>query len=417
MPARRTIRLLLAVALFGTAAKADVYTSLAVQVIELLRRSAAAQSDPFAGLDTPSPATTTTDPEPAPARGFFEGLFTENLGFRTEIMSQFDTNQDGQPASRQSIGFEVLKKFSTDTETFASFDFQARLVRRDGYNPVPDDMEGAYQRSWAFEYDNLYLDLYNVFNPILKDKQRARNVGRFNFRVGHFYVPFGLNLQTDTHGTLLQLSNDRDFGFAQDWYAGFWGSINRYWNYDAYYMAGSGYDLKFKGQSGLGALRLSLSNQFSSRYGVEAGVSILGGERLAVEPLNQQMTQRIATQRVGLDGRYRHAVPTGLMTFTSEVSGGRDLPDRVFMQLYQADYLHSSRRWGLATQYRQFWQATIGTDASVIAEATWYFRNDVGNSNLHWIKISVEHHTERQVGPAVIPPPRTVVTLQYYFYR
>ena len=90
------------------------------------------------------------------------------------------------------------------------------------------------------------------------DDARSRNVGRFNFRAGHFYVPFGLNLQTDTHGTVLQLSNERNFGFERDWHAGVWGSINRHLNYDAYYLTGSGYDLKFKGQSGLGAVRVSL---------------------------------------------------------------------------------------------------------------------------------------------------------------
>jgi hypothetical protein len=31
------------------------------------------------------------------------------------------------------------------------------------------------------------------------------------------YLPFGLNLQTDTHATLQQLSNDRNFGFERDW--------------------------------------------------------------------------------------------------------------------------------------------------------------------------------------------------------
>jgi hypothetical protein len=413
MPARHTIPLLLAVALFGAAAKADVYTSLAVPVIELVRGSAATQPDPFAGVDPLSPATTATERAPRPTGGFFHGLFTENLGFRKEIMSQFDATEEARPASRQSIGFEVQKKFSTATATIASFDVQVRLVRRDGFNPVLNDMEGAQRPGWAFEYHNLYMDLYNVFNPLLSDKQRGENVGRFNFRAGRFYVPFGLNLETDTHGTVLQLSNERDFGFERDWYTGFWGSINQYLNYDAYYLAGSGYDLKFKGQSGLGAVRLSLSNKFSSRYGVEAGFSILGGERVASEPLNQ----RIATQRVGLDARYRRAVPTGLLTFTTELSRGRDLPNRVFMQLYQAEYLHGSRRWGLATQYRRFWQGPVGADASFIAEATWYFRNDVGSSNLHWIKLNVEHQTEHQVGPGIMMRPATVVTLQYYFYR
>src|SRR5689334_1554403 len=260
-------------------------------------------------------------------------------------MSQFDTNEDANGASRQSVGFEILKKFSTATSTVASFDFQGRLVRRDGYNPVINDMEGAQRPGWAFEYHNLYLDLYNIINPALGDEARSRNVGRFNFRAGRFYVPFGLNLQTDTHGTVLQLSNERNFDFERDWHAGFWGSINRNLNYDAYYLTGSGYDLKYKGQSGLGAVRISLANRFSSQYGLEGGFSVLAGERLST-PMNDDSHASdlvpLKTQRVGLDGRYRHIAPRGLLTFTTELSGGRDASDPVVTLLHEAEYLHSS---------------------------------------------------------------------------
>ncbi|HKM54232.1 MAG TPA: hypothetical protein VJY33_12555, partial [Isosphaeraceae bacterium] len=157
--------------------------------------------------------------------------------------------------------------------------------------------------------------------------------------------------------------------------------------------------------------------------------SILGGERLSSEAIlgNPYVFQaesspnvavatgspnRVKTERIGLDGRYRRAVPTGLLTFTSEVSGGGDDGEAVFMQLYQAEYLLASRRWGLATQYRRFQQDGLGADASLIGEVSWYFRNDVGNSNLHWIKLNVERHVERMQGS-----PRLVITLQYYFYR
>jgi hypothetical protein len=246
-------------------------------------------------------------------------------------------------------------------------------------------------------------------------------VGRFNFRAGRFYVPFGLNLQTDTHGTILQLSNERNFGFERDWYTGFWGSLNKHLNYDAYYLVGSGYDLKYKGQSGLGAFRLSLSNQYSSEYGLEGGLSLIGGERIDQDaserlhrniPVNNVPNDPIQTERAGLDARYRKAVPTGLLTWTSELSGGRDAQDNVITQLHQAEYLHSSRRWGVATQYRRFSQDGLGADASIIGEVTWYFRNDVGSSNLHWIKLNVEKQLER-----IGRPPSTIITLQYYFYR
>src|SRR5436305_7167581 len=74
--------------------------------------------DPFAGVAaTPATAPSTT-------ASWTKRLFTENLGFRKEFMSEFDTDADGRPASRQSVGFEILKKFSTATSTVASFDFQ-----------------------------------------------------------------------------------------------------------------------------------------------------------------------------------------------------------------------------------------------------------------------------------------------------
>jgi len=374
-------------------------------------------ADPFADLAVPPEAQATSE-QPAPS--WTKKFLGENFGFRKEIMSQFDTSEHGQPASRLSVGFEVLKKFSTANATVASFDFQGRLARRDGYNPVLNDMEGQSRPGWAFEYHNVYLDLYNVLNPVLTDEQRGENVGRFNLRAGRFYVPFGLNLQTDTHGTVLQLSNERNFGFERDWYTGFWGSIDKHLNYDAYYLTGSGYDLKFKGQTGLGAVRLSLSNKYSSEYGLEGGLSILGGERLSTPAVDGSTTRGmgaansspIETERVGLDGRYRRPVPTGLLTFTSELSGGRDAPSTVAMQLYQAEYLRASRRWGLAAQYRRFRQDRQRADASLIGEISWYFRNDAGNSNLRWIKLNVERRVERMRGQ-----PAMIITLQYYFYR
>jgi hypothetical protein len=332
-----------------------------------------AQDDPFAGVT--EKANTTTESQ---------GWFKKDLGFRKEIMSEFTTDADGSPASRQSLGFEVLKKFSTATSTVASFDFQGRLVRRDGFNPVQNDMMGAMNPGWSFEYHNLYADIYNVVG-----------IGKVNFRAGHFYVPFGLNLQTDTHGTVLQLSNESNFGFERDWYAGVWGSINRHLNYDAYYMAGSGYDLKFKGQSGLGAVRVSLSNRFSSDHGLEGGVSVIAGERL------DEMNRPLKTSRVGVDGRYRRAARGGSLAFTTELSGGRDARERVLADLNQVEYLRASRRWGVAGQYRH-----IHGEATVAGEFTWYFRNDVAGSNEHWLKLNVAQGSTR-----------TVVTLQYYFYR
>lgn len=351
--------------------------TIAVVSCLMLAASVARAADPFAGVEASTAAFR--------ADGAGSGL-ADNLGFRKELLSQFASSRNSAPSSRQSAGFEVLKKFSTETKTVAGVNFQGRLVRRDRFVPVPNDMEGMTRDGWTFEHHNAYADLYN--DPV-------------NIRVGRFYVPFGLNVQTDTHGAVLQLSNDRNFGFERDWYAGLWGTLSEDLSYDAAYLAGSGYDLKHRGQSGLGAARLSLGAKHGYEHGLEGGLSVLAGERLAPGP--------VETRRAGLDGRWRRVVPTGLLTWTSELSAGRDASDAVLSQLYQSEYLHASRRWGLAAQYRRFWTRRVGTEGSLIGEASWYLRNDPGNSNLHWLKLAVERRAEGAVTD-------TIALLQYYRY-
>ncbi len=356
----------------------------------------AQEEDPFADV-RPKENTQTQDVR----RPWAERFTSENFGIRKEIMSQAGVDDDGEWASRQSLGVEMLKKFSTDTRTFAAMNFQGRLVRRDHRLQFPNDMEGMERADWAFEYHNAYVDLYNFADPILSDQGKASNMGRFNARFGRFYIPFGLNTATDTHGTLLQLSNDENFGFERDWYTGLWGGVGEGLRYDINYLVGSGYDLKYRGQAGMLSARLSLSNQYLNDYGLEGGLSYINGERLGMEG------QPMDTVRGGADIRYRASVPGGLATWTSELSGGEDQDREVLTQLHQADYLHSSRRWGLSGQYRWFQDMR----AALLAEFSWYFRNDVAGSNLHWIKLNCQTDTERQQGD------RNVVwTTQYYYY-
>ncbi|EKD81332.1 MAG: hypothetical protein ACD_39C01856G0001, partial [uncultured bacterium] len=346
--------------------------------------------------------------------------------FKNEIMTQFsfgsgDSSGEAKPYHRHSYGFEFLKKFASAVSTTSSFNVQTRLVFRRHYAPVINDMEGESRHELFFEYHNLYFDLYNALDSWMAPEARAKNIGRFNFRFGRFYLPFGLNLQTDTHGTILQLSNDRNFGFERDWYAGFWGSLNKNFNYDLYYMLGSGYEITRKGQQGLLGARISLANKYLYDQGIEGGLSLISGERLsehAVMRSHSVMNDArnglvVDTMRVGIDGRYGKAVPGGKMTLTGELSTGKDESDDVLTQLYQLDFMRADRKFGWATQYRRFWQETIPneTDASLIGELTWYMKNDIGNASLEWIKLNVEKKLSAQSGPS-----DTITTVQYYRY-
>jgi hypothetical protein len=393
--------------------------------------TAAFGADPFADLDArrrPSPAAV----QPVPPTGPFSRFFEENFTFKLEEFVQVSAIDPPTPEgndlyTRPSIGFEVYKKFSNTRSTDAAADLQVRLVRRDNFIDVPDDMDGMNRPGWTLEYHNAYVDLYNVADVFLDLDDQRENLGRFNARVGHFYLPFGLNLQTDTHGTLLQLSNGRNFGYERDWYAGVWGYLTENLNYDVDYLAGRGYDFAFFGPcAGLFAARVSLNNRVTNETGLEGGVSVMAGERVDATATTRSPTvairseiyQVVQTARFGMDARYSHMVPTGRMTYTLELSTGQDEPDEVFTQLYQIGYLSSRRSWGADVQYRRFWQdigdgrlafAVPQTDESVIGEVTHYFRNDIGNTHLEWIKLNVEQRLARQDGQT-----GTVYTLQYY---
>lgn len=344
-----------------------------------------AEPDPFAGVEASTAA---------PAPPGISSLGGENFGWRWELMGQLGAEEGRRPASRQSAGFELLKKFSSETATRAAVDFQGRLVRRDRRVAFPNDAEGLHRDDWEFEWHNAYADVYSLAGP----------PGAVNARAGRFYLPLGLNLQTDTHGTLLQLSNERSLGYERDWYAGLWGALGERASYDVYYMAGSGYEPEWRGQSGLGAARVSLSPSWLYEHGLEGGVAFLGGERL------DMMKMPLATTRAGLDARLRRPGPGGSWTWTSEAAGGRDGSDGVFTQLHQLDFLRGSRRWGLSAQY---WRKRLGAggDSSIIGEARWYLRNDPASSSLHWLALAVEHRLERPAAQGA-----HVGTLQYYRY-
>ena len=111
--------------------------------------------------------------------------------------------------------------------------------------------------------------------------------------------------------------------------------------------------------------------------------------------------------------RYRRAIDTGLLTFTTELSGGRDAPTAVlYPNSIKRSIFIRSRRWGLATQYRRFHQGGRGRtlrfseSSPGISETTSATPIRTGSSS-----------TSSGNWSACEDRRSTIVTLQYYFYR
>ncbi len=368
-------------------------------LILLATTAAVFAADPFAGVEPRAVA-----PPPAAAGGW-----ADNLLFRKEIYllwaaGEDDFEETDRAYSRLSAGFEIQKKFSTATKTVAAVNYQGRLVYRDHVLPTAADAMGMDADQWSYETHNAYAEFYNLLGE----------PGRFSLRAGRYYLPFGLNAQTDTHGTLLQLSNDRLFGADRDWQVTAYGNASEHLDYLAGYVFGAGPDQKLDGQAGMAVGRIGLNGDYLYARGLEAGVSGAFGER--VDP-HAGIDGPIRTWRLGADLRKRLDSGIGPFTLTGEAAAGEDEESTVWSGLAQADWLHPRRRWGVAAQYFYFEREPAGhghgggIDERAIATLTRYFRNDVGNAALHWIALGLEEQIQTPEGGE-----DTLAMVQYYRY-
>jgi hypothetical protein len=375
---------------------------------------ARAGDDPFADVAALPAAPATA----AVAEKAGDG-WTDNLLFRKELYllagagrATFDEPRDMMV--RASAGFEVQKRFATATRTVASADYQGRVVYRDRVLNTAADPMGRGASPWKYETHNAYVDFYHLFGE----------PGRFNLRAGYFYQPFGLNWQTDTHATLLQLSNDRLFGSERDWQASLYGALTEDLDYTVGYLLGAGPDHEADGQTGMVAGRVALNNDWLFRHGLEGGASVAAGERVDGHAVMRSRSVYRATRgdpvvktwRAGVDLRKRVDSSAGPFSLATETALGEDEDDLLASGLAQADWLHPSRRWGTALQYSHFWQDVGGgakddTEARATGVLTYYFKNDVGNANLHWIALAVERIV-RRMGET----EDTLLLVQYYRY-
>ncbi len=353
--------------------------------------------DPFVGV-APAPQRSANAEPPE---------WGDNWLFRREAMAVTAVRAEapigGDVFTRLSAGFEIQKRFATATRTVATANYQGRAVWRGNSGAAAFDSMAMDAAERVWETHNAYVDIVGVYGA----------PGVFNLRVGRFYIPFGLNIATDTHGTLLQLSNDRVFGTDRDGQLLAFGSVGAldYW---AGYLFGAGPDLTLDGQSGLAAARIGLGSGFLYEHGLEGGLSAAWGERL--DP-HHPPHGPIRTWRAGADARQRWDSAAGPATIAVEAAIGADEGASLRSGLIQAEWRSPSRRWGVAAQYAYLTRDTVREGRASVLERSAgmvfsrYFRNDPGNAHLHWLAVGVER-------PVGVPEDAsgTRVALQYYRY-
>ena len=348
-----------------------------------------------------------------------------NLIFRKEIVAGGRyLRSEGQfsGANRMnanSIGFDLMKRFTSETGDWATVYLQLRMAYRwNQWQPAPWT-EG--EDDWELEWHEATLRLTRWFR------------GRMNFKLGHFDVPFGLEPVVDTHGSLFQLQSMRNVGFKKDWGLSLYGQLPSF-DYEASLTTGSGMELTRESGSYLTSARvgtpetgnflIGLSGLYGNvkepagqlgeempgkRGAVPApGTSIRTGETLVAEVVPDQA--KVMTRwRVGLDVRYLHGPLTLKSEFASGEDGGRDIRN-AFVEL---DFILVPYRMDLITQvhFTREDAATRSTGSSLTRRTLGVLGLTYRATSATTLSVAVERDLHSKGGPE-----EDSIAVQLYIY-
>lgn len=172
----------------------------------------------------------------------------------------------------------------------------------------------------------------------------ALSQGGFNVRVGHFEVPYGLEQNLDTNGTLRQYSFS-DRGIKLDWGMTVNGVLPTL-DYEIALSRGSGVKYRSRAEPYLLSGRIGSP---ASRQTV-AGLSFMHGDVLA----NGETVER---SRLGVDLSYF----LGQWEWAAEFSGGREEGKRTWHALMESAWSSPMRAFTAYAQVHRSWGARAQT--------------------------------------------------------
>lgn len=156
-------------------------------------------------------------------------LFGNNSRWSIDASTRITRNiEKNNNAFQQVLGLDIHKVFSNKTQDIGTLTFQPYIVK----------LNNVAQAPFIFDHGNDTELTWRIANF----NYTALAQGKFNIRIGHFEVPFGLEHHVDTNGTLRQLTiNDR--GIKADWGISVNGILPNL-EYEIALTRGSGNDIK-----------------------------------------------------------------------------------------------------------------------------------------------------------------------------
>lgn len=238
--------------------------------------------------------------------------WTDNLRFTVDLAVRPNFNgRTGAFGSTEFAGVDLHKVFTNKQGDWGTLTLQAYLTR----------VDNAFTQQDIFRDDSEFAVDYRILNF----NYTGYGKGKTNFRIGSFEIPFGLEQNVNTNGTLRQLTHQEDFGVKTDWGVTLNGESNDM-EYELGLSRGSGNNWRRRDDPFILAGRVGTSRSKQTILGVSAfygEVINYGAEGGTIE-----------RGRVGADFTYF----AENFSWMGEVSAGGENDDPAYTALLEIDW-------------------------------------------------------------------------------
>ncbi len=244
------------------------------------------------------------------------------IDLSSRVLHDFETDQT---ATIQFIGIDYLKIFSNSGGDYGTLLLQPYITRIDNLKKRPaffddeDDTELVF-RNFYYNYTGL-------------------GRGRFNIRLGHFELPYGLEQIVATNGTIHNFIHGPNLGIKADWGISLNG-ILPFLEYDFALTRGSGNNWETKGDPYVLSGRLGTTREKN----LILGISAMDGE------IFTDKEQTLSRSRYGVDFTWY----VRAFTLMGELSTGKDESTNVFNSLLELDWQSPYETSLLYLQFKRF---------------------------------------------------------------
>ncbi len=257
------------------------------------------------------------------------------------------TEQTGDFSNMTFVGVDIHKVFANDEGDWGTLILQPYLTRIDNLQRRPGFFDDAHD--WEMVY------------RICNFNYTKHGRGKFNVRVGHMEVPYGLEQVVNTNGTLRDYIHGRNIGVKGDWGVSLNG-VSKELEYEVALLRGSGNEWRGRDDPYL------VAGRTGSPRGepISVGISALHGDVYRYgRPIPTIRRTRVAIDFIGGSGPF---------TIMGEVSLGRDPGTTIVNTVLEFDWHSKNETWLVYNQILYF-------NADL---ATGWDTNAINNLGVRW---------------------------------